>query len=48
MSDQICWWRELENGIEFSGISSCPISKKQLFQLRSTSIAEEVNHMKEC
>ena len=29
-------------------IINCPNSKKQLFHLRSTSIAEEVNHIEEC
>ena len=29
MSDEVCWWRELEDGIKFFDISNCPNSKKQ-------------------
>ena len=47
MSDEVCWWRELEDGIEFFNISNCPNSKKQLSHFQSTSIADEVNHVKE-
>ena len=25
---EVCWWRELEDGIEFFDISNCPNSKK--------------------
>ena len=48
LSDKVCWWRELEDGIKFLDVINCPNSKKQLFHLRSTSIAEEVNHIEEC
>ena len=48
LSDEVCGWRELEDGIEFLDISNCPNSKKQLSHFRSTSIAEEVNHIEEC
>ena len=47
MSDEVCWWRELEDGIEFFNISNCPNSKKQLSHFRSTSIVDEVNHVEE-
>ena len=47
MSYEVCWWRELEDGIEFFNISNCPNSKKQLSHFRSTSIVDEVNHVEE-
>ena len=47
-SPEVCWWKELEDGIEFFDISNCPNSKKQLSHFRSTFIAEEVNHVEEC
>ena len=48
LSDEVCGWRELEDGIEFLDISNCPNSKKQLSHFRSTSIGEEVNNIEGC
>ena len=45
LSDELCWWRELEDGTEFLDISNSPNSKEQLSHFQTTSITEDVNHI---
>ena len=47
ISDEVCWWRELEDGIEPFEISNCPGYKKKLYHFRSTFTAEEMNHVEQ-
>ena len=46
--DNVRWWKETDDGIEFSDISNAPKTTMQLAHFRSTSIQGQLNYVKKC
>ena len=46
--DNVRWWKETDDGIEFFDISNAPKTTMQLAHFRSTSIQGQLNYVKKC